>query len=230
MPESHASRGARRGRRIIVDLGAEIRTSRVASGLTLATVATAAGISPSELSRIERGLAPWLDILVAARLCAIVGLDLSVRAYPGGTPLRDDAHVRLIASFGAHLGEQLRVRMEVPIGHAPDQRSWDQTLFDGEATAATEFETRLHDAQALMRGVTLKMRDGRMDRVLLVVADTKTNRRAVAAAADALRPLFPLETAEVLSALRDGRVPRAGGIVFLRPLAVGRQQRRSTAT
>jgi transcriptional regulator with XRE-family HTH domain len=229
MPESHASRGTRRGRRQLIDLGAELRTARVGAGLSMTAVARAAGISPSELSRIERGLAPWLDIIVASMLCSIVGLDLSLRAFPGGNPLRDSGHARLIAAFRAHLGQGLRVRTQVPVASSPDQRAWVQTLADGEATSATEFETRLYDAQALTRRITLKMRDSGIDRVVVVLADTKANRQAVAAASGVLRPVFPLEASEVLASLREGRVPRAGGIVFLRPLAVVRQQARNTA-
>ena len=82
MPESHASRGARRGRRLLLSLGEEFRASRLAAGLTLVDVADAVGISGAELSRVERGLAPWLDILTASKVGAVVGLDVSVRALP----------------------------------------------------------------------------------------------------------------------------------------------------
>jgi transcriptional regulator with XRE-family HTH domain len=138
MPESHASRGARRGRRLLSDLGVEIRNARRSAGLSLGAVAAAGDMSQSELSRIERGLASWLDILVAARLCSIVGLDLAMRAYPGGEPLRDAAHARLTAAFRARLGTALRVRSEVPIGDRRDQRAWDQTITDLDGTAAVE--------------------------------------------------------------------------------------------
>jgi transcriptional regulator with XRE-family HTH domain len=86
MPESHAARGTRRGRRLLNDLGAELRAARVAAGLTLAGVGASAGVSAGELSRIERGLAPWLDIVTAARVCAVVGLDLSVAPTRAETP------------------------------------------------------------------------------------------------------------------------------------------------
>ena len=229
MPESHSSRGTRRGRRLLAELGVELRNARLSAGLSLAAVAAAGDVSPSELSRIERGLASWLDILVAARLCAIVGLDLAVRAYPGGEPLRDSAHARLTAAFRARLGTALHVRSEVPIGDGRDQRAWDQTLTNRDDTAAVEFETRLIDAQALARRTALKSRDSGIDRVILVFADTRANRRAVASAEAVLHPLFPLDSATVLGALRAGRLPTHGGIIFLRPIAVGRQQRRRSA-
>ena len=229
MPESHASRGARRGRRLLADLGAELRSARTAAALSLATVVGAAGISPTELSRIERGFAPWLDVLVASRLCAVVGLDLSVRAFPGGDPLRDAGHTRLISAFSDRLGPGLRVRTEVPVADGRDQRAWDQTVSDRMDTAAVEHETRLTDAQALARRIALKSRDSGIHRVILVLADTRANRNAVAGAREVLRPLFPLDGAEVLAALSAGRLPRASGIVFIRVPAAGRQQGRSTA-
>ena len=155
MPESHASRGARRGRRLLADLGDELRATRVGAGLTLAEVASAAGISAAELSRIERGLAPWLGILAASRICAIVGLDLAVRAYPGSNPLRDRAHVQMYAAFRSLLGPGLRLRAEVPVAGS-DLRAWDGTIADTHAEAAVELESHVGDAQALTRRVTLK--------------------------------------------------------------------------
>ena len=216
MPESHASRGARRGRRLIAELGAEIRAARRASGLSQAAVATAAGISSSELSRIELGDAPWLDVITASRICAVVGLDLWVRAFPGPAPVRDEAHLRLMSAFRAQLGAGLVVRSEVPIGHPGDLRAWDLTATDRHDTAAAEFETRLTDAQALARRVTLKCRDSGIPIVILVVSETAHNRDAIAAARSYLRPLFPLDSTAILKALREGRVPDSGGILFLR--------------
>ena len=216
MPESHADRGARRGQRLLIELGIEIRNARLAGGLSLKTVAAAARISAAELSRIERGLAPWLDVMTSARICAVVGLDLSVRAFPGGDPLRDVAHLRLFSLIRDRIGPGLAVRTEVPIGDGRDQRAWDVTIDDRLAIAAIELETRLTDAQALARRIGLKCRDGGIDRVILALNDTTANRGAVAAAREMLRSLFPLDAGEILHELAAGRVPRAGGIVFVR--------------
>ena len=179
-------------------------------------MAAAARLSAAELSRVERGLAPWLDVVTCARICAVVGLDLSLRAFPGGDPLRDAGHVRLFSLIRDRMGPGLAVRTEVPIGDGRDQRAWDATIDDRRAVAAIELESRLTDAQALARRIGLKCRDGGIDRVILVLNDTKANRRAVAAAREMLRTLFPLDAAEVLHELAGGRVPRAGGIVFVR--------------
>jgi hypothetical protein len=173
-------------------------------------------MSSSEVSRIEQGDAPWLDIVSAARICDVVGLDLSVRAFPGPSPVRDAAHLRLISDFRVQLGAGLVVRTEVPIGQSRDLRAWDMTLTDRHETAAAEFETRVTDAQALVRRVTLKCRDSGIDIVILVVAETAHNRDAIAAARGYLRPQFPLDSTAVIKALRAGRVPDSGGVLFVR--------------
>jgi len=77
-----------------------------------------------------------------------------------------------------------------------------------------EGETVLDDIQAVERRVALKRRDGNVDHVILLVADTPRNRRALAAAPAAFGDL-PLRTREILAALRDGRDPGGSGIVIL---------------
>ncbi len=216
MPESLADRGARRGRRALVTLGDELRAARLAAGLSLDLVGRAAVVSPGELSRVERGLAPWLDVVTAARLAAVVGLDLSVRAYPGADPVRDAGHLRLLGAFRARLAPPLRLRTEVPIGDERDRRAWDATLEDGQSVAGVELESRLLDGQALVRRIHLKARDAGVGTVILVLSDTNANRRAAAAAEPLLRTSFPLDATEVLTALRSGRLPDAGGVLLLR--------------
>ncbi len=72
-----------------------------------------------------------------------------------------------------------------------------------------EVETRIHDAQAQVRRITLKMRDSGTDAVIVVVADTPLNRRAVAAAAPMLSGTFPVTARKALAALAEGRYPGA---------------------
>jgi ribosome-binding protein aMBF1 (putative translation factor) len=57
MAESRVSRADRRADAMRHRLGEEIRTARLAAGLTLVQVAAAIGISESEASRIERARA-----------------------------------------------------------------------------------------------------------------------------------------------------------------------------
>jgi transcriptional regulator with XRE-family HTH domain len=215
MPERIRDRGTRRGRQHLVALGSEIRVAREAAGLSQVTVARAAGLSHAEVSRIERGVAPWLNIVEAAELCAVVGLDLWLRAYAGGDPLRDAAHVALLARFLEVIGEPLRVRMEVPLPRPGDPRAWDATISDGREAVGVEAETRLRDAQAFERRVALKRRDSGMDRVIIVLADTRANRAALRSVRSAWRADYPLDGHEVRGVLQAGALPRTGGVILV---------------
>lgn len=61
----------------------------------------------------------------------------------------------------------------------------------------------------------LKQRDAPVPRLIVVVAATHANRRAVAAVADVARSTFPLGTREVLASLRRRQPPRGNGLIFI---------------
>ena len=94
--ERAADRGARRGRELTAGIARELHAARVDRGLSLRVVGAACGISASEASRIERGIVS-ASIIRLAQLAAVVGLDLSVRLYPGGSPVRDSAQLAILA-------------------------------------------------------------------------------------------------------------------------------------
>ena len=77
-----------------------------------------------------------------------------------------------------------------------------------------EAETVVDDTQALDRKLAMKRRDGLVDHLILLVADTRRNRRALAAAPAAFADL-PLRSRAILRALRHGENPGASGIVLL---------------
>ena len=176
MPDSKIARAERRTRAGLVRLGEELAFARKVAGLTLAQVTAVTGISESELSRMERGAAPRVTFDAFSRAAAAVGAEVWFRSYPGGEPVRDIAHIRLSDALRALLGPGF-VRAEVPIGDPRDLRAWDLTVADVTgATCGIEFETRFLDAQDQLRRLTRKMADGGLDRVLLVIADTRANR------------------------------------------------------
>jgi hypothetical protein len=180
-------------------------------------VSLATGISISELSRVELGAAPWVSVAGLGRIAAAVGLDVWFRAYPGGEPLRDIAHIRLSDAFRSLLGPELVVRVEVPIGDGRDLRAWDMTLTDrSRLTCGVEFETRFLDAQGQLRRLNQKSADGRMDRLLIVVADTRANRLAIRAAAGMLASSFAVEDQEAIEALALGRIPPRDAVLLVR--------------
>ncbi|HET9083324.1 MAG TPA: helix-turn-helix transcriptional regulator [Candidatus Limnocylindrales bacterium] len=202
-------------------LGSDLRGARVAAGLSLLRVAEVTGISGPQISRIERGLSPSTSIVQLVRLGAVVGLDVRIRAYPGGDPIRDAGHVQLIERFRKRLAPTVGVRLEVPLPIEGDRRAWDlflDRLVDEEGRLRgmpAEVETRIHDAQAQVRRITLKMRDASTQAVLVVVADTPLNRRAVAAAAPMLTGAFPVTARKALAALAEGRYPGGSCLLFI---------------
>ncbi len=88
--------GSARAREILARLPAEARTARLNSGVGQDDVASALGISVSQYSRIERGLSPDVSVGMAVRMFAVLGMDLSIRTYPAGDPIRDAAHAALL--------------------------------------------------------------------------------------------------------------------------------------
>lgn len=212
--ERAVDEGARRGRAINLMIGAEVLTARRMAGVSQDTLGAAATLSGSEVGRIERGEAPWLTVIQASRLLKAVGLDLSARAYPGGPPIRDAGHLRLLADFEARLPPTLRCIREWPIPNDRDMRAVDILLAGLPRRTGVEAETNLHDLQAMERDINGKRRDGKLERMVLLVRDSKRNR-AILRAADALRRSFPLDTRAVMAALARGRDPGADGIVVL---------------
>lgn len=207
--------GARRGDRLIREFGADLRTARHAAGLSQAQLAEAVGTSRTQVGRWEAAEPPLVDLREAARLMRVLGLDLVLSTYPAGTPLRDAAHIALLRRFLALLHPSIHRRLEAPIPHPRDQRAWDVLLDFGPAQVGVAAETRLRDWQALLRREQLKARDGHVDRLLLVLLDSHANRRAVREAGEALRSELPLDGRAIRRALREGRDPGAGGLLFL---------------
>jgi transcriptional regulator with XRE-family HTH domain len=214
--ERPIDRGIRLGRASLDRLGREIREARVDRGLSIDVVAAAAGISSAELSRLERGLSPRVPFITLARCAAVVGLDLVARVYPGPAPLRDAPQTALLEDVRGLLHPSLRWATEVPFPIPGDQRAWDGMVIGGDWRFGVEAETAPHDAQALARRLALKLRDGEVDGVLLIVRDTRHVRDFLALGIGVLGPLLPLPPRQALRSLRAGLRPAHGSIIPLR--------------
>jgi HTH-type transcriptional regulator / antitoxin HipB len=208
--------GGRRARLIIGQLGEELLRARIDRGLSQASVAAAAGISRSQISRIERAEVQGVSVLALARLLAVVGLELSARAYPKGSPIRDRAQLALLARFRVAIGPSVTVRGEVPLPTTGDLRAWDLVLAVDRGRIAVEAETRPRDVQALQRRVELKLRDDpTITSVVLLLADTRHNRSLMREHGPALRTDFAKGGPEILRALGNGRDPGGSGVVLM---------------
>jgi hypothetical protein len=164
--------------------------------------------------RFERGELEYLSVADLGSWCSVVGLELALRAYPAGDPLRDRAQLALLERFRPRLHPSLGWSTEVPLPIDGDLRAWDAMIRGTGWRVPLDAETALDDLQAVERRLTLKVRDGGIDHVILLVADTRRNRRALASAPGAFADL-PLRTREILNALGSGVHPGGSGIVIL---------------
>ena len=195
-------------------LRAEISRARRGAGLSHDAVGAACGISGSTEWRIERGMTRTVNVRTLACLGAVVGLDVRLRAYPAGDPIRDAGQQRLLERLRRRLHRGLGWRTEVPLPIEGDRRAWDALIRGEGRVAAVEAETVLDDVQAVERRISLKQRDGAIDHVILLVADTRRNRRALAASPNAF-PGFSRDARSTLRPLADGHIPLGSCVVIL---------------
>lgn len=207
--------GAARSRATRSRITAELREARVGAGLAQSDVASTLGLSRSQYSRIERGLSPDLSIDLATRAFSILGSDLAVRPYPSGDPIRDRAHAALLERLRARCHPSIRWQTEVPLPIPGDLRAWDATLVCPAVRAAAEAETRLRDLQALDRRLSVKMRDGGMDRLILLVLDSRSNRAVVHAHREMLAARFPIPGRRALELLAAAADPGGDTLILL---------------
>lgn len=192
-----------------------MRSARHQAGLSQLSVAAGIGISRSQYSRIERGRTPDLTIDMAARVFAVLGQTLHVQAFPAGDPLRDAAQLALLERLRASLHRSFRWLTEVPLPIPGDLRAWDATVSSAVVRIGVEGETRLRDLQAVERRVALKQRDGGMDRVILLVANTRHNREVVRLHGEVLSGRFPIPGPRALELLRAGLDPGGNALILL---------------
>ena len=203
-------RASRRADRACRSLGDEFREARIAAGWSQQRVALAAGISRPRYTRIEGGKVPNLSIADASRIAGVLGLELSIRVFPGSGPLRDGAHSARLARLLGHLRPPLQYRTEVPLPLVRDRvelRAWDAEIVGGGIRTTLELEMRLRDGQALERRIAIKRRDDPPDRFVLQVADTHVNRRVLASNPGLFPDLPRLGPRAVLERLEAGEHP-----------------------
>jgi transcriptional regulator with XRE-family HTH domain len=201
--------------RSALEIGDQLRAGRHQLGVTQTQIGAAIGVSPSEISRRELGRSRRLTGQKLALHAAAVGLKLSIKLYPVGGGIRDAGQARYISEFVARVGRLWKVRLEAPIPLAGDLRAVDVLLSSDRARIAVEVITRLADLQAQVRAAQLKARDIGATRLILVIAGTHANRRALGSARPTLIDSFDLDTRRLILELAAGRDPGRDGVVIL---------------
>jgi hypothetical protein len=182
------------------------------------SVAVSSGMSASQVGRIERGTLPSVSVDQLARVGAAVGLDVRVRSFPGPDPLLDAGQIAVLGRLRSRLHPDLGFRAEVPLPITGDQRAWDamiDALRGITPLLPVEAESRLIDGQAQIRRIMLKLRDSGLEHVLVVIADTRRNRDAVAAAASTILADFPVPQRRAMAALAAGEHPGGSALILL---------------
>jgi transcriptional regulator with XRE-family HTH domain len=203
-------------RRLAASIAADLRSARIAAGISQAAAARAAGISEGQWGRLERGDLERPDLVQLCRAGRALGWKGSWRYFPVGDPVRDAPQLNLLRRFQAVLGPPLRIRREVPLPTEGDLRAWDGMVIGDGRPFVVEGESHAGDLQALERRLQLKLRDDpRVDVLVLALTRSAHHRALLEAHREALRGLLPLDSAALLRSLRSGRRPRVCGIVLV---------------
>jgi transcriptional regulator with XRE-family HTH domain len=199
------------------EIGAELRERRLSLGESQAFVAAAARLSRSRYATVEAGAVTTLSVSEINRIASVLGLDASIRLFPGGAATRDAAHSGKLGRFLRDVRVPLRARVEVSlpsVGDRFERRAWDAMLFGSGERTAVELEMRLRDVQAMRRRHELKRRDDPTEHFLLLIADTRHNRSVVAEFVELFADLPRLRPSQVRAALGAGRHP-PNGMLFV---------------
>jgi transcriptional regulator with XRE-family HTH domain len=212
--ERRLDRARRLVRRALLAIGEELREARIAAGLSQRELGAIVGRSHTQIGRIERGEAPQVPYETLVMIGVALGLDIPLRAYPSGDPVRDAGQLALLVRFRSRISPNLRHRTEVPIGLQGDLRAWDEVLLGPGWSIPVEAETRIRDTQALRRKLALKLGDSGFDRMILLIADTRHNRHVLRIAAAEFGEAFPTSGRDALASLRRGERPSGSAIAF----------------
>ena len=187
-------------------------------------------VSQASVSRLEAGDVR-ISLAIVFRIMAALGMDLSVKAYPGaGIGLRDSGQLALAELIRAQANESWRVAFEVPTREDGRQAA-DLVFFGVSGGLHLELESRLVDFQAQLRSGQLKreaiqQRHAARFAFVLALRDTLANRAAVRAHAGVVRAALPSRSSDIWRSIRTGGPMQADGLLWLRPAMQRRAIRR----
>jgi hypothetical protein len=151
---------------------------------------------------------------LVARVAAVLGLELAASLYPNGDAVRDRGQLALLNRMRSRIPNTPGWRVEVPVPIPGDLRSGDAMVTVDGGDVLIEAETRLDDLQAIERKGAAKARDLGAIRLVLLVADTRHNRRVIKDHPE-LRERFPIDTRTCLARLANGQDPGGDALVIL---------------
>jgi transcriptional regulator with XRE-family HTH domain len=212
--DSASARGIRRSRLLRTRAADALGATRRGAGISIRELARQVGVSADTIRRMERGDPDAMSFDLVARAAAVLGLELDASLYPDGDPVRDRGQLALLARMRARAPNIRGWRVEVPVPIAGDLRSGDAMVTVANGDVLIEAETRLDDLQAVERKAAAKARDLGAIRLVLLVADTRHNRRVIRDHSE-LADRFPIGTRTCLQRLARGEDPGGDALVIL---------------
>ena len=195
-------------------VGRAVRTLRVRRGWRQEDLGRAVGVSRSVVWRVERGRRPGITIDTLDALAAALGasIDLVLRWEGEGLDrLLDEGHARLVDEVVRRLTALgWVVAVEVSFSRYGERGSIDVMAWHPERRALVVIEVKsvTPDMQAMLSGIDRKARLGPaiarergwpadVAARVLVIWDTTTNRRRLAAHAASVRTALPAGSREI---------------------------------
>jgi transcriptional regulator with XRE-family HTH domain len=211
----------RRSTEVAARFARELVAARAVAGLTQTQLARRAGVTQGLISQAESGqILPSLSVM--DRLAAASGHDLVLRLYPAdGVRLRDSGQLQVAELIRAAASPAWRVRLEVPVGAAPDRRAVDMVLDGAAGVVAVEVERALLDLQAQLRAAQLKRaamaeRTGQSVGLVIAVPDTRRNRAVVITHRSLVGAALPIPSKRMWACLRSGASVDGDGLLWVR--------------
>jgi transcriptional regulator with XRE-family HTH domain len=197
----------------------ELRINRVNAGLTQREIADLIGVTQSSISRIEGGRVDDFSVQRLSELASVLGFEISLGLHPIGDPVRDKGQLAVGRRFDKILADGWRVTDETPLPGAGELRAWDKLLRLVDSSppylVGVDIETRIRDIQALTRRTRARERDGEVDEILIVLADSATNRRLAPELRRSLGDAYANSARALLSGLRSGQRLVGSGVVLV---------------
>jgi transcriptional regulator with XRE-family HTH domain len=197
----------------------ELQIAREDSNVSLAQLASETGSSASALSRLERLELEDVGVVRLSEIASALGYEISLGLHPVGDPLRDRAQLAIGRRFDAVLGPAWKVLNEVLLSEPGDRRSWDKVvqLVGPEPPYAigADIESRIRDVQALVRRTRERESDRRVQAILLVLADSTTNRRLIGQLVENLGDAYRSPMRELRQSLKRGEPLPGSGVILV---------------
>lgn len=202
-------------------LAAELATACAVAGVSQRTLARRLGVSQTTISRRLSGRGV-LRIDMADAIARACGHRLLLRVVTGdGVSLRDAGQLSIARAIERDADPRWQVRMEVPVGSAPDRRAVDMVLIGVREVVAIEIERGLRDLQAQLRAAQLKRvalseRMARQVRLVLAIPDRSAARQRLQPFGDLLGRELPVGSRVAWARIRSGEPLGGDALLWVR--------------